>query len=398
MKTILIIAAGYFQVPAIKAAKGLGHYVITTDINPNAPGFKWADESYVISSRDIDGILRLARMIYNKRGLDGVMTIGTDVSHVVARVAGEFGLVGMDFEDAMATSVNKANMRERFLRHNLSQPQFYIVRNLKEAINVSKYMGYPIVIKPIDSMGARGVVRIDGPNDFPYAFREAYNSATDKNKFLVEEYIEGHELSIDCLIYKGRVYFLCIGDRIIRFPPHFIEIGHNVPSQLSKRKINQAKRLMLRAIKALNIENGAAKGDIIVNGDGAFIGEVAGRLSGGFMSSHTLPLSTGINAAREAVRIALGEEPDLIPKFSKAAVERAILPEPGRVVAIEGVERAKAIDGVEEIHLNCKIGTIIEPLKSNVGKAGNIIVSYQSLEGAIEIVNKALREIKIITE
>jgi biotin carboxylase len=398
MKNILIVGAGYFQVPIIKAAKDLGNYVIVTDMDENAPGMSLADEYHIISTQDTEGMLKLALDINKEKKLSAVLTMGTDVTHTVSLITDKLGLPGIKYQDALCTSVNKKNMRERFLDNNLSQPQFYDVKNLNQALNVTKYIGYPVVVKPVDSMGARGVVLANKESDMAYAFSEAINASIKEKTVLVEEYIQGKELSIDCLVYKGDVHFLCIGDRIIKYPPYFIEIGHQVPSVLDNDMIIEAKALMIKAIKALNITDGAAKGDIKVNYAGAFIGEIAGRLSGGFMSSHTLPLSNGIDAAKAAVKIALGEKPDLTPKFNKASVERAIIPKPGKIVSIHGIDEAKKIPGIKEIHLNLKEGDIVKKLKSNIGKAGNVISSHENLNEAIKIAEKALSIIKIKTE
>ncbi|MDD5091784.1 MAG: ATP-grasp domain-containing protein [Candidatus Wallbacteria bacterium] len=396
-KTVLVIAAGLFQIPVIKAAKALGHHVIATDINPQAPGFAFADEHHIVSSRDMESMLTLARKLHKKRKIDAVLTMGTDVSHTVSRLTDEFGLPGINYANSLYTSVNKKNMRYRLLEFNVPQPQFYEVSSLKQAQSVAGYIGYPVVLKPEDAMGARGVIKVDTPDQMEGAFAEAWEASLNKQEILVEDFIPGDELSIDCLVYKGRIHILCIGDRLIRFPPYFVEIGHHVPSQLPAHMIEQAKEAMIKAIRAIGITNGAAKGDIKVNEHGAFVGEVAGRLSGGFMSSHTLPLSTGIDAAGAAVQIALGEKPDLTPKFHRASVERAFLPGPGRVKAITGLEEGRAIPGVVDIHLNCKPGDILHPLKSNIGKAGNVITVGDTLQQAMGAADLALVTVRFET-
>jgi len=397
-KNIIIIGAGLFQIPAIRAAKEMGHYVITFDKNPSAPGSSLADEHYIVSTHDSENILKHAIKINETRKIHAALTIGTDATDSVSMITEKLGLPGISYKDACSTSVNKKNMRERLLEYNIPQPQFYDVKTLSEAINVAKYIGYPVVLKPVDSMGARGVIMVSRESEMAYAFRESFNASRSEKKVIVEEYIPGYELSIDCLVYKGKIHFLCIGDRIIEKAPYFVETGHQIPSSLDDYMLLEAKAIMIKAIKALNINNGAAKGDIKVNYSGAYIGEIAGRLSGGFMSSHTLPLSTGINAAKEAIKIALGEKPDLKPKFNKSSVERAILPESGKILSITGVEKARKLPGIAEIHLNYKEGDIINPLKSNIGKAGNVISVHDDLLEAIKIAEKALSIIKIITE
>ncbi|MBU1077972.1 MAG: alpha-hydroxy-acid oxidizing protein, partial [Spirochaetes bacterium] len=148
----------------------------------------------------------------------------------------------------------------------------------------------------------------------------------------------------------------------------------------------------------LGLTVGAAKGDIKVTDKGAMIGEIAARLSGGFMSAYTYPLSTGVNLIKAAIKIALGESPkpsELKSKFSKVSVEQAIIPQPGSIINIKGINQAKKIPGIEEVFLNIKTGDIFKTPTSNVEKAGNVIGVGKNRKEALDVVNRALKIIKI---
>lgn len=391
-KRIIIIGGGLLQAPAIQIAQEMGLFTIVADYNKNAYGMKIADYPLVVSTRDVDGNVRAARTLSKQMKIDGVITIGTDASTTVAAVATALGLPGNRFEDAYAAT-NKIRMRERFRKNNVPQPNFYPVWNYEEAKEAFVRLNKPVVVKPADNMGARGVMKISYENEILNGFNRA-KSASPSGEVIVEEYMDGPELSIDMLIYENEIFVTGIADRIIEHPPFFIETGHIMPSALEKSKIEDAIDVMKKGIKALNLKIGAAKGDIKVTKNGAMVGEIAARLSGGFMSAYTYPLSSGINLIKNAIEIALGNPPsDLSPKWNKVSVEKAFLPGTGIVEHIDGVENAKKIEGVKEIFIKTKIGDLLVTPTNNLEKAGNVITVANTRDEAIEIADRAIETV-----
>ena len=388
-KKIIIIGAGLLQVPAIQIAQDMGLYAIVFDYNKDAHGMKIADLPMVVSTRDVDGSVRAARDLSKQMEINGVITVGTDASTTVAAVANALGLPGNRFEDAYAAS-NKIRMRERFKKNNVPQPNFFPVWNYEETIEAFRHLNKPVVLKPADNMGARGVMKVENESDILAAFNRA-KSSSPSGEVIIEEYMDGPELSIDMLIYDNEIYVTGVADRIIEYPPFFIETGHIMPSNLDKDKIDNAIKVMKDGIKALNLKIGAAKGDIKVTKNGAMVGEIAARLSGGFMSAYTYPLSTGVNLIKNAIEIALGNPPsDLKPKWNKFSVEKAFLPGTGIIESIDGIEKAKNINGIKEVFIKTKAGDILVPPTNNLDKAGNVIAVGSTRDEAIAIANKAI--------
>ena len=169
-------------------------------------------------------------------------------------------------------------------------------------------MPYPLVIKPCDNMGARGVKKILQPDDLVSAFQEA-KEASISGKLILEEFMQGPELSLDALVFGGRIEITGIADRHIEREPYFVEVGHTLPSNLPEAQQEAVKAFFRQAIRALGINHGAAKGDIKLTSEGPKIVEIAARLSGGWMSAHTYPLSTGVDLMKAAIQVALGETP-----------------------------------------------------------------------------------------
>lgn len=386
-KTIMIIGGGLLQVPAIQTAKKMGYQVIVTDYNPNALGMKYADVPLVMSTRDVDGSVRVARSQNERTPINAVLTVGTDASMTVAAVASALGLPGIKYEDAEAAT-NKLKMRMRFKSHNIPCPNFLPVWSLADAKKACRILGFPLVIKPSSNMGARGVKRIDNKAQIADAFKFA-KSASPSGELIIEEYMEGAELSIDAVIHNGDITITGVADRIIEYPPYFVETGHTMPSGLPPELQEEACEVMRRGIKALGITIGCAKGDIKITEHGAMIGELAARLSGGFMSAYTYPLSSGVDLMRAAIEIALGQEPsNLEPIFNRVAIERAIITRPGIVRRINGLEEAQRLEGITEIFINVKPGDRVVIPRSNVEKAGHIIAVGDTLEQAEEAVRR----------
>lgn len=396
-KNLLIIGAGLLQVPVINIANEIGLKTIVTDYNENAPGMKLADYSLVISTRDIDGTVRVVKEFNKKIKVDGVITVGTDASMTVAAVANALKLPGIEFINAEAAS-NKVKMRERFALHNVPIPKFKRCWTYDELESAAEELGYPLVIKPADNMGARGVMKIENRETLQKAFNNAKNGSPS-GELIVEEYMEGPELSIDALIYNNEIYITGVADRLIEREPYFIEVGHIMPSNLPEEKLENAVEVFKQGIKALGINIGAAKGDIKVTKDGAKIGEIAARLSGGFMSAYTYPYSSGVNLIHNAIDIALGMAPhDLKPLRNWVSIEKALIPEAGIITNIFGIDEALKLEGVKNVFLNVKTGDEYKEPISNVEKAGNIIVVKKTREEALEAVKLVEKTIKIATK
>ena len=395
-KTIMIIGGGLLQAPVITTAKKMGYQVIVTDYNPDTIGMKDADIPIVMSTRDIEGSVRVARKQNELTPINAVLTVGTDASMTVAAVANALKLPGIKFEDAEAAT-NKIKMRMRFKEYDVPSPNFLPVWSLRDAKKACKILQFPVVIKPSDNMGGRGVMRIDNLNQLADAFQFA-KSASPSGELIIEENMEGPELSIDAIIYNGEITFTGIADRIIEYPPYFVETGHNMPSNLPQDTIIEACEVMKQGIRALGITIGAAKGDIKITEKGPMIGELAARLSGGFMSAYTYPLSTGVDLMKAAIEVALGQEPgNLEPVINRISIERGIITKAGFVKKINGLEEALKVPGIEKIFINVKVGDHLSSPRSNVEKAGHIIAVADTLEEAEKAIALCLGKLQIET-
>ena len=396
-KTILIIGGGLLQCPIIETARSMRLKTLVADMNPTSPGFEFAHDKIIMSTKDIEGMVREAKKYADKEPIHAVITAGTDASMTVAAVANALGLPGIRFKDAEAAS-NKIKMRKRLKDFNVPIPQFAAVWNIQDARDALDFLSFPLVMKPADNMGARGVIKVNNREELQLAFKHA-KKYSPTGEMILEEYMEGPEVSVDALTWNGNFRITGLADRIIEREPFFIEVGHNMPSSLPDETKKEIERIMFLGMKALGITIGAGKGDIKVTPQGVKIGEIAARLSGGYMSAYTFPLSTGINLNRAAVLIALGEEPDdLEEKFNKVSIERAFLASPGKLVSITGIEEAEDIDGVNEIFIQSKVGDIISDPTNNIEKSGHVIITSNTLKESEEIFEKVKNTIRFETD
>ncbi len=398
---LIIIGGGFLQVPLINTAISMGLGTIVFDMSKDALGMRLAHHPILMSTRDIEGCVREARKLAKNLDIHGVITAGTDASQAVAAIAGALGLAGIRYSDAQACS-NKVLMRRRLRDHKLPIPDFYPVWSLKEAREAMDCLNFPLVLKPAENMGARGVIKIESRQEMQTAFRHSKKYSTT-GEMIIEEYMLGAELSVDALAWQGQFQITGIADRIISREPFFIELGHNMPSSQTVEIQEEASHLMVQAMQALGIHTGAAKGDLKITSDGVKVGEVAARLSGGFMSSHTYPLHCGANLLKAAIEISLNKAPSSIEESLKQsrqviAIERSILAPPGKIIQISGVDTMASINNIKHIYINRKAGDIMPHITSNIDKLGHIIATGNTLEEAESAVEQSLSHLELAVD
>ena len=383
MKSILVLGAGVMQVPAIRIARSKGWRVIVADGNPGALARDMADRFEAIDLKDREALLALARGCAADGGLDGVFTAGTDFSSSVAWVAERMHLPGIPFETAMRAT-DKCLMRDAFEKAGVPSPRFACWDGRGDPRSLlSPGLGFPLVVKPVDNMGARGVVRVDDETALVDACTKA-RALSRSSRVIVEQYMEGREFSLDAVVDAGRVSVCGVADRHICFPPTFVEMGHTIPTEADPSTVADLERVFAAGIKALGIDRGAAKGDIKLTPAGPMVGEIAARLSGGYMSGWTFPLSSGVEVTEAALDIAVGLPPgDLRPRFDRVCAERAIISSPGTVEEVIGIEAARALPGVEEVFLRAGPGDEVVFPTNNVQKCGNVIAVGESRDEAV---------------
>ena len=424
---VIILGAGLMQKPAIQAAKELGFKVVVADGNPSAVCAKQADIFEAVDLKDKEGLVRLAEKIKaSGLNLAGVFTAGTDFSASTAWVARHFNLPGHSYEACLRAS-NKVLMRDCFQKNGIPSPNFEEVdkNRLTEILNLAKNgkITFPKVVKPVDNMGGRGCRLVRSPEELEPAISSAIKNSRTK-KAVFEDYMDGAEFSIDALIYDGTFTVTGFADRHIYYPPYFIETGHTMPSSISEEIKNQLISAFALGAKSLGLTQGVATADIKYTKHGPMIGEIAARLSGGYMSGWTFPISSNCFLTKEALKIATGKKPDYVIKNRKklqwtpfknqketnppfelfelpslqVSAERAWVSIPGKIARVQGLEEAKKVKGVEEVFPRKKDGDEADFPRNNVEKCGNVITRAPDRKSAEKAAIEALNKITLILE
>lgn len=403
-KILLVVGGGIEAVPGILLAKNMGLKVVVSDADSNAPGFKIADDTILVSTYDVEGTIKAAIDYDSNIGrIHGVICIATDVPHTVAQVANKLGLPGIPLRTAQM-AVDKLSMKRKFASDGLPVPWFSPVKSPSELYQIVAKYGYPLVLKPVDSRGARGVLRLTKTIDLDWAYDFSL-SHSPSGRVMVEKFLAGPQVSTESIVVDSRTYTLGFADRnyefMERYAPNIIENGGELPSCLSLEVQERVKSLVARAAKSMGIFNGVVKGDIVVQESAPHIIELAARLSGGYFCSHEIPLNTGVDFVGAAIRLALGEqlEPsNLTPRYNRFVAQRYLFPKPGRVVKISGADKATSMPGIEYCELRVTVGETVKTIDSHPARAGLVIATGQSRNQAISRAEAAVSMINVVTE
>ena len=368
---ILILGAGIMQLPAYEAAARNGWYSIGADGNPDAPCRRKADLFLNIDLKDRVGLAEAASELRDRVEIKGVFTCGTDFSASVAWVAEKLGLPGIPYQTALDCT-DKYRMRSRFREAGVPCPDFCEYSPEMDLAKETGRLSYPLVVKPVDNMGGRGVITAADADELKEAVKEAVRFSRT-GRAIIEEYMNGDEFSIDSLVYDGNIHITGFADRHIYYPPCFIEMGHTLPSAVDKETEKKIFDTFRKAVQALGITLGSAKGDVKLDSRGVMIGEIAARLSGGYMSGWTYPYASGVNLVEKGMRLAMGMDPGrLAEEEQKTSSERAFLSIPGRIVDIRHLEEAHELPQVRDLFLLSDVGDKVDFPRNNVMKCGNV--------------------------
>ena len=230
-------------------------------------------------------------------------------------------------------------------------------------------------------------------------------SHSPSERVMVEQYLDGPQVSTESVVVDGRCYTPGFSDRnyeyLERYAPFFIENGGDLPSHLPLEIQQKVKDVVAKAAAALGITNGTVKGDIVVHKGEAYVIELAARLSGGFFCTREIPLNTGVDFVGAAIKVALGETvtPDeLEPKHVTPVIQRYAFPKAGLVVSVQGADEARAIAGVNEVVVTAKPGDIIPAAGDKRPSAAMVLTSGATREAALTAANDALACLKIVTQ
>lgn len=297
-KSILIFGTGPLQKSLIERCKLKGLYTVGIDPMEDAACKEDVDAFEVVGGHDFEKTIEVAKR-YN---INGIITAATDKPLVMmARVAERLNLPFFSIETA-EWSTDKLLMKQKFMEADIPCAKGFLLNDIKELKNYT--LEYPVIVKPRDNSGSRGVIYCNNKDEVVSAVKEALQF-TNKESVLIEEFIDGKEYSIEAVHYKGETHVIQITEKITTDFPYNVEIGHIQPSDLSSNYQDEIKLLVTEIAQALKFENCASHTEVKINKKGIFVIESSPRLGGDFITSHLVPLSTGINMEELLINIAL---------------------------------------------------------------------------------------------
>lgn len=390
MKKLLIIGASILQLPAIKKAKEMGLEVAVADYDPQAVGIPFADRYFNASTIDVDAICKVAQ----EYRPDGIMTLATDMPmRSVAAATALLGLPGISMDTAVKAT-DKGEMIKAFAAHGVEAPWFRVIKD-KEDLNVAKRdFTYPCIMKPTDNAGSRGVTLLRSEDDLENAY--AYSRGQSRGgEVIVEEFLQGNEVSVEVMVVDGEPHVLAVTDKLTTGAPHFVEMGHSQPSQLPDSDVERIKDLAVRAVRAVGINCGPAHVEIMNTKEGPKMIELGARMGGDCITTHLVPLSTGIDMVRATIDVSLGNRPDIEPKWDKGSAIRFFNLSSGMIKAISGSNKAWEIEGVRAIEFTRKEGERVENVQSSLDRTGFVVAQAKNANRAIGACMEAMEQITI---
>lgn len=305
MKILAIIGASYLQQPLVEKAKEMGLYTLCFAWEEGAVCKELVDEFYPISIVEKEQILAICQL----KHIDGICTIASDVAApTVAYVAEKMGLAGNSYDCAQKAN-NKYLMRQAFMQADVDCPQFIrVLETTDETLDdIRQSFQLPIIVKPSDRSGSLGVTKVEHWEDLYNAISIAVGFSF-KHEAMVEEFIEGREISVEFVSYAGKHYPLQITDKVTTETPHFVELEHHQPADLPAQMYQRIYAITDHALTSLGVTNGASHSEYrITKDERVVVMEIGARMGGDFIGSDLVRLSTGYDFIKGVIEVALGD-------------------------------------------------------------------------------------------
>jgi biotin carboxylase len=349
-------------------------HVIAVDRDPQALGFVLADERAIISSEDEEAVDRLARA----RDVDGIVSPGADWPvGIAARVAERIGLAHPITARTGSIVTSKARQREAFAAAGVPHARELDPRDAE--------LPFPLVVKAPDRQGQRGLALVRTPGELEAALATALAESRG-GAVLVEEHVEGPEVTVNAVSVDGRFVPLTVTDRLTAEPPAFgVALAHAWPS---RHDTTAAVDAAGAAVAAVGIRNGPSYTQLRLGPAGPVVMEVAARLGGGH-DAELCAAATGVDLNALAVSFALDDDMSSCQARGGGAKKRGaavvfLVPPVGRLVEVEGVAEAEAVPGLRWVRVYRRPGHVFGPLRGGADRAGAVLVTGADRDDALE--------------
>lgn len=380
MKKILLLGGANTQIPSILTAKKMGYYTITCDYLPDNPGHKFADEYHNVSTTDKEAVLALAKELQ----IDGILAYATDVAAATAAYVSE----AMGFPTSPYKSVdiltNKDKFRAFLEGNGFCTPRARGYSSVEEAKKDLENFKFPVMVKPVDSAGSKGVARMDDAGQLEELVENALQYSRCK-RFIIEEYVEKYRYQIagDGFSVDGKLVFRCFANEHFsnKAASPYVPIGESFPYDMPKEVHEKVHAEIQRLLTLLDMKTQAYNFDIRIDKDyNVYLMEVGPR-NGGNMIAQVIEKATGIPFVEYMLKAAMGEDCSELkmvePEGFWSCYILHTLKE-GNFKRIKYTDEIKK--NIVEEHIHVKEGEKLIPFTGSNGTVGVLILRYDSME------------------
>ena len=375
MANVLVVAGGEWQIPIIKKAKELGHYVVCSNLYKDSLGFDYADVGEISDVLDKEKNLEIAR----KYNIDIAITDQSDIAvPTVAYVCDKLGIKGIGADIA-------ERFTDKYLMRKISKDKGFFTPDFTKCMSYDEAKAFTdshskSIIKPVNSQASRGIYVILCGEEFKDRFDKAMSYSHDKKAVIVEEYIDGKEFTVDGLKIEGRYDVLAISEK-----KHY-KHNENVASELFFSNINSEydyavlRKINQELVFAMELPFGMTHAEYKYCDGKFYLIEIAARGGGTKISSDIVPLMSGINSNEILLRYLSGENIDYEVKcdFNKYAILKFFNFKRGKVKKILGYNEIRNWDNVLDIKIKVKEGDVINNPEDDSERSGYYIATAAS--------------------
>ncbi len=390
---IMILGAGIFQVSAIRKAVEAGYHAISVDNIPGNVGHAVASEFVICSTVDCPGVLQAAR---NLR-VDGICTIASDVAvPSVAYVCDRLGRPGPSFE-AAEIMTQKHRFRPFLIERGFPSPQFAAGSVFDEVRDPVRRLRFPVVFKPADSSGSRGIVKLDAWDEEQAraAFAQA-RSFSRSNTVCVEEFMEGTEVGGDAFLMDGEFAVIVITEK---HRHGFAVRGHRVPCGLSPDDQGRVRAAILDVCRALGYTSGPLNFDVMIGADWTTVIELSPRCGGNGLPA-LVRRAAGVDLEQATLDLAIGKEcrfPDVASALRGCGSQLIASDRAGMIQGMATPEALRqAVPEVFEVSFSKKTGDRVSRFEHGGDIFGCVMFDCDSAQAYERISNGIRRAVSLV--
>lgn len=386
-KKILMLGGSLYQTYAIKEAVRLGYHVISCDYLPENPGHKYAHEYYNVSTTDKEAVLELARRLK----VDGVVAYASDpAAPTAAYVCEKLGLPTSPYQSVEILS-NKDLFRDFLQRHGFNCPKAMGFSSYEEALAHIAEFQMPVMVKPVDSSGSKGISKMTDISQLKEFVEEALKYSRAK-RFLIEEFIvkKGHQISGDAFSVEGKLVFHCLGNEFYNscYDKDFAPLGECWPFQMNRKYITDLEGQLQRLLSLLHMKSNAYNVEAIVGTDDKVYLLELGARSGGSLIPQVIEYATGVNLVSYVIKAAMGEDCSALKQVEPIGYWSNYMVHANATGRFKGIkfaplfEQKHLVDWVTDI----KEGDSVHKFRDAQDCIGELILKYDSMDEMFEVI------------